>query len=146
MSRVLDVPVLVRSEVQDRKLDRQMATQLLYTPPLDGSVDPHREFDAFIAKRIHEILSHHFPGYPWDVKCSAAQGMIWFAIPVLMGPTLNWAIKLAQWGDLNPKLVIDGGGELLERMHLPRKGFEVMSFLESRDNRHNMQFDHPGRR
>jgi hypothetical protein len=25
-----------------------------------------------------------------------------------------------QWDDLNPKLVIDGGGELLERMNLPR--------------------------
>jgi hypothetical protein len=36
-----------------------------------------------------------------------------------------------QRDDLNPKLVSDGGGELLERMNLPRSGFEAMSFLEA---------------
>ncbi len=142
----IDVPQLVRAERQERVLDRVMEQRLLYIPPLDGSLDPHREFDAFIVKRIGEILKHHFPGYPWNVLCSAQQGLIWFNIPVLMGETLHWAIKLKQWDDLNPKLVIDGGGELLERMNLPRQGFEVMSFLEARDNRESFDFDDVGKR
>jgi hypothetical protein len=136
----IDVPQLVRSEKRDRVRDRQMVTQQLYIPPLDGSADPHREFDAFIAGRVHEILAHHYPGYTWNVKCSAQQGMIYFQIPILMGPTLHQTIRLAQWHDLCPELVIDAGGHLLERLNLPRTGFEVNSFLKARDNRHLAQF------
>lgn len=143
---VIDVPQLVRAERQERVGERQMEKRTLYTPPLDGSADPHCEFDMFISKRIEEILQHHYPGYTWDAKVSAQQGLIWFNIPVLMGETLYWAIKLKQWDDLNSKLVIDGGGELLERMNLPRKGFEVMSFLEARGNRHKFDFSDIGKK
>lgn len=137
----LDVPQLVRAEMQDRRHDRQMQTRQMYTPPLDGAADPHRNFDAFVASRMMEILSHHYPGYPWDVVSNAQQGVVHFGIRVVMGETLRWVIKLAQWDDLNPKLVIDGGGELLERFNLPRAGFEVMSFIEARDNKHRAQVD-----
>lgn len=140
----IDVPRLVRSEVQDRRHDRQMVVQALYTPPLDGTPDMHRDFDDFIARRVFEILAHHYPGYPWSVKCNAQQGMIYFQIPVLMGATLHECIRLAQWSDLNPKLVIDAGGECLERLNLPRTGFEVASFLKARDNKHLAQFDDVG--
>jgi hypothetical protein len=51
-----------------------------------------------------------------------------------------------QWDDLNPKLVIDGGGELLERMNLPRSGFEVMSFLERTATNTSSTFSDVGRR
>lgn len=142
----IDVPQLVRAERQERVSDRQMETHLLYTPPLDGSLDPHREFDAFIAKRVHEILIHHYPGYPWKVISNAQQGVVYFNVPVLMGDTLHWLMKLGQWSDLSPKLVIDGGGELLERMNLPRRGFEVMSFLEARDNREKLDFSGIGKK
>jgi hypothetical protein len=142
----IDVPQLVRAERQAPVRERVMEKRLMYVPPLDGSLDPYREFDAFIAKRIDEILSHHFPGYPWKVISNAQQGVVYFNIPVLMGETLHYLIKLAQWDDLNPKLVIDSGGELLERMNLPREGFEVMSFLEARDNRHRFDFDDIGKR
>lgn len=139
--RTLDVPQLVRAEMQDRHHDRQMQTRQMYTPPLDGSTDPHRHFDAFVASRMMEILAHHYPGYPWDVVSNAQQGVVHFGIRVLMGETLRWVIKLKQWDDLNPKLVIDGGGELLERFNLPRAGFEVMSFIAARDNKHRAQID-----
>ncbi len=141
--RTLDVPQLVRSEVQDRVGDRQMVKQLLYTPPLDGSLDPHRQFDAFIATRVEEILTQNYTGYPWDVKCSAAQGMIWFNLPVLMGPTLNQAIRLAQWGDLNSKIVIDAGKQLLDRMNLP-KHFDPESYLKARDQKWLSDFSDVG--
>lgn len=144
--RTLDVPQLVRSEVQERANDRTMQTRLMYVPPLDGSLDPHRNFDAFVAGRIMEILNHHFPGYPWNAVSNAQQGIVYFSIPVLMGETLRWLIKLGDWSDLSPKLVIDGGGELLERMNLPRHGFEVMSFIEARDNRHKLDFADAGKK
>jgi hypothetical protein len=136
----IDVPQLVRAERQERVGERQMLVRQMYVPPLDGSLDPHREFDLFVSRRITEILKHHYPGYTWKVECSAAQGLVWFNIPVLMGETLHWAIRLKQWDDLNPKIVIDGGGELLERMNLPRRGFEVMSFLEAHGNKHKFDF------
>lgn len=143
---VIDVPQLVRAERQERVSDRQMENRLMYVPPLDGSLDPHREFDAFVAKRMHEIIAHHFPGYPWKVVSNAQQGVVYFNIPVLMGETLHMLIRLGQWSDLSPKLVIDKAGELLERMNLPRTGFEVMSFLEARGNRRGFDFADVGRK
>jgi len=144
--RVIDVPQLVRAERQERASDRVMEQRLMYVPPLDESADPHREFDLFVARRISEILNHHFPGYPWKVVSNAQQGVVYFSIPALMGETLHWLIKLGQWSDLSPRLVIQGGGELLERMNLPRRGFEVMSFLEARGNKHGFDFADVGRR
>jgi hypothetical protein len=141
MSRVIDVPQLVRAQVMERVGDRVMENRLLYQPPLDGSLDPHREFDLFVAKRMKEILDHHYPGYPWKVVSNAQQGIVYFNIPVLMGKTLHWLIRLAEWADLSPKLVIDGGGQLLERMNLPRRGFEVMSFLEARARKDKFDFN-----
>lgn len=144
--RTIDVPQLVRKQVMDRRGERVMENRLLYQPPLDGSLDPHRGFDLFVATRIKEILDHHYPGYPWKVVSDAQQGVVYFNIPVLMGETLHWLIRLAQWDDLNPKLVIDGGGELLERMNMPRKGFEVMAFLEARAKREKFDFADVSRR
>lgn len=137
---VIDVPQLVRAEKQQRVGERQMESRLLYQPPLDGSLDPQRGFDLFVAGRMLEILNHHFPGYPWKCISNSQQGVVYFSIPALMGDTLHWLIKLGQWHDLSPKLVIDGGGELLERMKLPRKGFEVMSFVEALGARDKLDF------
>ncbi len=146
MANVIDVPQLVRAERQERAAERVMENRLLYQPPLDGTADPHRGFDLFVAGRIFEILSHHFPGYPWKVVSNAQQGIVYFNIPPLMGDTLHWLIRLKQWDDLNPKLVIDGGGELLERMGLPRNGFEAASFADARQNKHKLEFNDVGRR
>lgn len=136
----IDVPQLVRAARTERASDRAMEHRLVYVPPLDGSLDPHRNFDLFVAGRMKEILEHHYPGYPWKTVCDAQQGVVYFSIPVLMGDTLHYLIKLGQWSDLSPKLVIDGGGELLERMNLPRRGFEVMSFLEARADKSKLDF------
>jgi hypothetical protein len=143
---VIDVPQLVRAERGERVSDRAMEQRLMYVPPVDGTIDPHRQFDLFVARRINEILTHHYPGYPWKVVSNAQQGVVYFNIPALMGETLHWLIKLGQWDDLSPKLVIQGGGELLERMNLPRRGFEVMSFVEARGKKHKFDFADVSRR
>jgi len=143
---VIDVPQLVRAERQDRVAERQMEQRLLYVPPLDGSVDQNKGFDLFVSQRMSEILCHHYPGYPWKCVSNSQQGVVYFNIPALMDDTLHYLIKLGQWSDLSPKLIIDGGGELLERMNLPRRGFEVMSFLEARGAKHTFDFSDVGRK
>lgn len=140
MSHVIDVPQLVRAEKQQRVGDRQMQSRLLYQPPLDGTPDDKRGFDLFVAARMLEILNHHYPGYPWKCVSNSQQGVVYFSIPVLMGDTLHWLIKLGQWDNLSPKLIIDGGGQLLERMNLPRTGFEAMSFVEARGGKDKFDF------
>lgn len=141
MSLNIDVPQIVRAEDNDRRGDRKMVTLQMYQAPIDGTPDVNKAFDLFVAGRINEILTHHYPGYPWKSEADAKQGVVYFSIPVLMGPTLKMLIRLGDWYDLTPMLVIDKGGELLERFNLPRKGFEVASFLKARDNKHLAQID-----
>lgn len=141
MNMNIDVPQLVRADAPDRVGDRQMMNVHLYQPPLDGTPDVHKAFDDFVSNRLKEILTHHYPGYTWKMVADASQGIVYFSIPTLMGPTLHMVIRLAEWGDLTPMLIIDKGGELLERFNLPRKGFEVDSFLHARDNKHKAQID-----
>jgi hypothetical protein len=135
MNERVDVPQIVRADDNERRADRKMVTLRMYKPPLDGTPDLHKKFDMWVASRVNATLDKHFPGYPWSSSCDARQGVIYFGIPVLMGPTLRWVIRLAEWEDLTEKLVKDGGGELLERFNLPRTGFEAASFIHSRDHR-----------
>lgn len=141
----IDVPQLVGAEDQERRHDRNMVSIKLYKPPLDGSKDMHRKFDMWVAGRVNGLLDKHYPGYPWRSCCDASQGLVYFSIPVLMGSTLNWAIRLAEWEDLTDKLVIEGGGQLLERFDLPRNGFEAASFIHARDHRWKAQIDFKSR-
>lgn len=136
-----DMPSIQKFDVLDKSHDRQMVNISLYRAPLDGAADPHREFDRWVAQRAMAVLSKDFPGYPWDVECNAQQGIVHFGIRALMGPTLRWVIRLAQWSDLTPSLVREGGGQLLERFNLPRRAFDAASFVEARDHKERAQID-----
>lgn len=136
----IDVPQIVRSQRLDNVRDRAQTAQLLYTPPLSGELDPHREFDLWVAGNVYRILRENFPGYPWSAKCNAEQGIVYFNIPALMGDTVFWTIRLGQWHDMSKTLVLDGGGKLLEMMDLPREGFEPASFERALRNKHLYQF------
>jgi hypothetical protein len=61
-------------------------------------------------------------------------------LPELMGPTLWYVIRLAQYADLTPELIIRCGGELLERMKLPRGLVDMALFAHARDNKHAFDF------
>lgn len=146
---VIDVPQLVRAERQDRVAERQMQIRTLYQPPLDGSPDLYREIDLAVARKVIGTLDKEYPGYPWHAKCNAQQGVVYFSIPALMGETLVWLIKLRQWEEFEQNgehLVRKGGGQLLERMGLPRKAFDADSFVKARDNKHLLDFADVGRR
>jgi hypothetical protein len=47
---------------------------------------------------------------------------------------------------MNKKLVIDGGGQLLERMGLPRDGFEAASFERALRNKRGFEFADAGKK
>lgn len=90
-----------------------------YRPPLDGREDLHQEFDQWTAKRAFELLNAEFPGHEWRVECDCAQGMVWFRLP-FMGESLCYAIRLAQWSDLQPAVILKGGAEIINRWKLPK--------------------------
>lgn len=144
MTHQIEVPQLVRAEVQPRRGERTMERRLMYLPPIDGSLDPHRGFDAWVATQMMEILDGEHPGYPWFAGCNAQQGIVYFSMPVLMGPTLKELIKLGDWADLSPMLVKRCAGELLSRLGLPR-AFDEASFMYALQNKHRFQFDDIGK-
>lgn len=141
MSLNIEVPQLVRVEDQDRRPGQKMMNLHLYKPPLDGTPDVHEAFDKFVGNRLKEILTYHYPGYRWKMVADASQGIVYFSIPAIMGDTLHMVIRLGDWDDLTPPLIIDKGGELLERLNLPRTGFDEASFIKARDNKHLAQID-----
>jgi hypothetical protein len=86
------------------------------------------------------LLQADYPGYPWETFVSSKQGIAHFSIPDLMGATLKYVIRLAQWTDLEPKLIRRCAGELLERLNLPRTRIDIAAYLASRANRPGMDF------
>lgn len=140
MSQVSDKPVTVGAEVRTGKKGLEMLMVAGYVPPLDGTEDLVKEFDIHIAKGVLDILARKYFGYPWHVMAETRQGIIAFGIPELMGPTLRVIIRLAEFTDLNADLIINTGGELLERMGLPRGQIDMAAYLHARQNMHKFDF------
>lgn len=111
-----------------------------YTPPLDGTKDEVDAFDMRIARAVAEVLVKHYPGYSWKVTAESKQGVVYFQIPELMGPSLNWVINLGQFSDLTPQLIAIGGGELLERMGLRRGAIDLGEYLAAKNNKQKFEF------
>ena len=134
--------VIVRSETQIEGRGGQKATVTqTYQPPLDGRPDLHAEYDMSVARGIGELLNKHYFGYTWKSFADMQQGIVGFSIPDLMGPTLHQIINLKSHDALDPQLIVDTAGELLERMHLPRGQIDMAAYLEARNSRHKFQFD-----
>jgi hypothetical protein len=135
-----DQPVLLRSDDIEAWRGPKLHVQKHYVPPLDGKIDDRKGFDQTMADDVQEILQKQFPGYPWKAVCDSAQGIVYFSIPLLMGETLKWVIRLADWTDLNPKLIIAGGGEVLERLGLRRGLISLGEFHDIQHNKHRADF------
>ena len=50
-------------------------------------------------------------------------------------------IRLAEFSELTPELIVMTAGELLERMHLPRDKFDMAAYKLAKLNRANFHFD-----
>jgi hypothetical protein len=140
MSDVLDQPVTHSITEIDGRKGMKALVQQTYVPPLDGNDDLYAEFDMTIARGIGELLNRHYFGYSWKSFADSKQGVVGFAIPELMGPTLHMVINLKQYSDLTPDLIVNKAGELLERMKLPRGQADMAMVAFARANRHKFDF------
>jgi hypothetical protein len=133
--------VIVRSstEIEGRGSLKANVTQT-YQPPLDGRPDLHAGFDMQVARGIGELLNKHYFGYTWKSFADTQQGVVGFSIPELMGPTLHVVINLKKFEALDPQLIVEKAGELLERMHLPRGQIDMAAYLHAKGNRRNFDF------
>lgn len=134
--------IIVRSETEITGRDGAQATvRQVYQPPLDGRSDDYAGFDMQVARGIGELLNRHYFGYAWKSFADTRQGIVAFSIPELMGETLHYVINLKQFGDLQPQLIIEKAGELLERMRLPRGQADMALVLEAKANRQKFHFE-----
>jgi len=127
------------SEIEGRGGLKATVTQT-YQPPLDGKSDDYAGFDMRVARGIGELLNKHYFGYRWKSFADCRQGIVGFSIPELMGETLHMVINLKQFADLQPQLIVEKAGELLERMHLPRGQVDMAAYAFAVANRHKFQF------
>lgn len=106
------------------------ADHRLFRAPADvlterGLFNPDGRFDAVnktLCREIGKKLAQHYPGHPWGVMAEAEHGIVKIA---LQGFT-QWPylIRLSTLkADPGLKSVVKAGGELLERLQMPRGGF-----------------------
>jgi hypothetical protein len=141
--READEPIDIASQdIEGRAgVDRlKMTIERKYVPPLDGTPDDFQAFDNWLARRVAEMLVSQYYGYEWHVMADSRQGVIAFSIPEVMGPTLKWVIRLAEYADLTPKLILRCGGECLERMGLRRGPIDIAQYLAAKDRKHTFDF------
>lgn len=99
-----------------------------------SSLDPDGlrvEYDLWVAKRAMELLQDKYPGYQWSVRADSAKGSLTFSLPLLLGSC--WCYHVA-WDDLDPAVIVRGGGELLERFRLPRSMVDLAAMVVARGN------------
>lgn len=141
-----DLPVVLDAEFQQGRKSLEALTVASYVPPLDGLSDNYDAIDMRTARYVAEILVKTYFGYPWHVTAETKQGVVMFRIPDLMGASLQYVINLAKFSDLTKELVVRCGGELLERMNLPRGQIDMALYLEAKKNLHKFDFGSVGRR
>lgn len=137
-----DDPILIKEGVAEKARSDAPTVKLRqsYIPPLDGTEDTVAQFDTWIALQVAKVLTHYYYGYDWHVVADSRQGIVHFAIPSLMGPTLRYIIRLAQYDHLDKRMIVRAGGELLERMNLPRRAVDVPEYYAALQRRHTFDF------
>lgn len=95
-----------------------------------GFRNPHGNFDAAneqLTKAIGRKLAATYPGHPFGVMAEIEHGIVKIA---LQGFT-QWPYVLhidTIKGDPGLNCVVRAGGEILERLKMPRKGFSLADF------------------
>lgn len=102
---------------------------------IDGEkVDPFLARDLALTKRMAEVLERHYPGHPWMVQVSHAQGVAYVKLPILMKRNQAYILHIDRMSmDPGLKCVMRAGGELLEKYQVPRTPFLLDHFLTARD-------------
>jgi hypothetical protein len=96
--------------------------------------DPFLQADLVLTKRIGDKLYRHYPAHPWAISVSHAQGIATITLPPFAGRHALWkyVIKLYDLkSDPGLTSVVRAGGEMLERLNLPRTGFSGSQFADA---------------
>lgn len=95
--------------------------------------DEHTAADLALTMRIAETLERHYPAHPWMVQVSHASGCAFIALPLVMKRNEKYVLHIDKlYLDPSLRAVVRAGGELLERLNIPRAGFAIDHFLTAR--------------
>ena len=82
------------------------------------------EANAALGKHVGEALAKFYPGHPWGVASELEHGIVKLCIQGFS--QWQYVIHAASLkGDPSMKRVMRAGGELLERLDMPRNGFKM---------------------
>lgn len=123
-------PVLRNQTYSDRtRQTHRTAIQSYHVPNADGSPDPYEARDNAIKTAIGVWLFTAYPGHFWKIEANSAQGIAWITIDLLLG---NWKYVFKLDKEITREMVIEAGGEILERFNIPRSGLRIEDFLTAR--------------
>lgn len=96
--------------------------------------DPHLQADLALTKTIADKLQRHYPGHPWLVEVTHAQGIATITIPLFTGRsgTTKYVLHISKLKtDPGLRSVVRAGGEILERLAIPRNQFSAAHFMDA---------------
>ena len=106
----------------DRRIfaDRKITTE-------NGLFNDQGELDAAnhaLAQLVMDKLNNDYQGHPWNVAAEIEHGIVKFYLQGFQ----QWPMVIhvsSLMGDPSMRVVRKFGGELLERLGMPRKGFDL---------------------
>ena len=113
-----------------------MADDLRTMAAADGE---HAMTEQDLCIAVGETLQKAYPGYPWQVGCSVEAGTVVIDLPATWKPLAfrRYGVLLhmqsLMWAG-GFKKVLHAGGEMLERMDLPRSAAPDDARLRALDN------------
>lgn len=97
------------------------------------SQSPEHQRNLGLAEQIWQKLQFHYPGHPWGVGVSHEQGIAQIFMPTFTA--WSYVIRLQElFSDPGMRMVVRGGGDMLERFNLPRSGFSTDQYVSALRN------------
>lgn len=96
--------------------------------------DPFLQADLALTKLIADKLQRHYPGHPWLVEVTHKQGIATITIPLFAGSsgTSKYVLHISKLkSDPGLRAVVRAGGEILERLAIPRNAFSESHFMDA---------------
>lgn len=131
-------PTVVQEDVIEKSgfggHDIVVSTQHEASSDVDGNAefDIHKDYDLWLAKRVYTKLIELYPGHLWAVQSDCKQHIIKIGLPILMGVKWWYCINLRQT-ELSDRVIMIGGGEILEMYRQKRGRIDVGAFLDARE-------------
>lgn len=102
-----------------------------------GSMIPWTPSDRELEQRVLEILARHYPGWGWRCESISASGILTIRNENLASRH-GYVVHLRDVVNVSDmqRLIVEGGGEFLERFNQPRGAFDpdrYMAFLVERN-------------